>query len=321
MGKFLTKETGLLSSSVQRPAAERLVRSESLSRQTTDRSSTDGPFSFPSMSERRRDQSPRPERSRSFCCLRGFSNSSRVYKSMETISPTLERQYSDRFRNVDSSHGENTGYKINQNMRQQKETLQGSKEYFEGEHPRGRQYIISDDMKGKEFCKHSRSRENKYIKLYPNKSSGKDEGKKICQERERQDESRTKNNVSKICSEVETQEVARPSLTAVRTSTFRIRLYHQLNVVERSSKKLSYLDQSPFNARGLSSSFARPNRCLGKERTGDVQFERSKPIAMDTGRINDNDVGDHDQKWPEGFKSRPQASDIEDVFDLDIEPT
>jgi len=109
-------------------------------------------------------------------------------------------------------------------------------------------------------------------------------------------------------------------LTAVRTSTFRIRLYHQLNVVERSSKKLSYLDQSPFNARGLPS-IARANGCLGKEPTEDVQFERSKPIAMDTGRFNDSDIGGHDQKWPEGLKSRPQGSDIEDVFDLDIEPT
>jgi len=315
MGKLLTKETALLSGSVRRPTAERMVTNESLSWQNMDNSRKDGPFSFPLMSERRRDQSSRPKRSRSFCCLRGLSDSSRVFKSVEAISPKLERRHNDR--KVDSRYGENTCYTINENIRQQKET---SPEYFEGKHPRGSQHIIRDDMKGKQLRKYSRSRENRYIKLYPNKSYGKSEEKKICQERERQNEWRTKNNASEIGSELETQAVSRPSLTAVRTSTFRIRLYHQLNVVERSSKKLSYLDQSPFNARGLPS-ITRPNGSLGKEPTEKDQFERSKPIAMDTGRINDSDIGDNDQKWPEGLKSRPQGSDIEDVFDLDIEPT
>jgi len=315
MGKLLTKETALLSSSGRRPTAERMLTNESLSWQGMDNSSNDGQFSFPLMSERRRDQSRRPKRSRSFCCLRGLSDSSRVFRSVEAISPTHKR-LNDRCRTVDSRHGENTCYTINENIRQQN----GSPEYFEGKQPpTGSQHIIRDDM-GKQLCKYSRSRENRYIKLYPNKSNGKSEEKKICLERERQNESRAKDNASKIGSELETSPVSRPSLTAVRTSTFRIRLYHQLNVVERSSKKLSYLDQSPFNARGLPS-IARPNGCLGKEPTEDVQFERSKPIAMDTGRINDSDIGDHDQKWPGGLKSRPQGSDIEDVFDLDIEPT
>jgi len=113
--------------------------------------------------------------------------------------------------------------------------------------------------------------------------------------------------------------VSRPSLTAVGTSNFRIRLYHQLNVVERNSKKPSYLEKSPFNARSRPSSSAYPNKGLGYRGTADLEFERSKPIAMDMERGKDSDFGDHDRKWPEGPKSRSQGSDIEDVFALDIE--
>jgi len=162
-----------LSSSAQRPAAERTPRSESMSREKLENNSSS---SLPSMSESRGNWSPRHKRSRSFCCQRRASVSGRVFKAVEAVSPIRERPQNDRCRKVKSRYGEDKDNESNENIRDQKETLQGSRADIKVKHPRGRQY----DTKGNKLLKYSSSRENRYKKLYTNKNSKEAEGKKLC---------------------------------------------------------------------------------------------------------------------------------------------
>jgi len=106
---------------------------------------------------------------------------------------------------------------------------------------------------------------------------------------------------------LETEKLVCPNLSSTNSPNFRVRLYHQLNVVGRRSKLPSHLYPSPSN----------PNSRRGRGYKGRIHqdFKRSKPIAMNNVRIIDYDGGCCDRESPVGPASR---LDNEDIFALDI---
>jgi len=111
-----------------------------------------------------------------------------------------------------------------------------------------------------------------------------------------------------------------PNLSGVQRSNFRIRLYYQLNVVERTMEKPSYitlhLDRQKLGK------YCPVTRLNGKQY---LWVERSKPIAMQSRfhdrRISDIDLGKRDNMFRRGKTNQSdKASDDEDIFALDIEP-
>jgi len=320
MGKFWTKDTDLLSSSVGGQPVERTARGRILSRTQLDREVYAVPSSLPSRS--RRCKSPRAKRSRSLCSVPTNRDSRRICKAIEAISPILERRRRNRYREVhDSVYREDKSNLSNENIRHLKDTLPVAREDIDGKYPEEKHYTNRKENTDKELCKNTSNRDIKYKEFYPNNNS-KDNQEIDLSRNKKQDNWVKGSDRNRVDSELETQHVDRPTLTAVRASNFRIRLYHQLNVVERSSKKPSYLHKSPFNPRSLPTSFANISGRISFGRRTELEFERSEPIAMDTTRTNESELGDHDRKWPEGPSSRSEGgSDNEDVFALDIEPT
>jgi len=108
-------------------------------------------------------------------------------------------------------------------------------------------------------------------------------------------------------SKLETQKLVCPNLSSINSTNFRVRLYHQLNVVGRRSKLPSHLYLSPSNSSSQGGS--------GYKGKIHQEFERSKPIAMNKGRIIDYDDGCCDREWPVGLASR---LDNDDIFALDM---
>jgi len=104
-----------------------------------------------------------------------------------------------------------------------------------------------------------------------------------------------------------TEKSVCPNLSSINSPNFRVRLYHQLNVVGRRSKLPSHLYSSPSNS----------NSQGGNGYKGRIyqEFERSKPIAMNKGRIIDYDDGCCDLELPVGSTS---GFDNEDIFALDM---
>jgi len=323
MGKFWTKDPDLLSSSVAQPV-ERKARGRILSCAQLDRQDHAGPSSLPTRG--RRCKSPRVKRSRSLCGVPTTHDSRRICKAIEAISPILERRRRNRYREVDDSiYQEDKSNLSNENIRHRMDMLLVAREDIAGKYPEEKQYTNRKRNTDKELCKNTSNRDIKYKEFYPNNNSKDNQEKDLSRKKKQKDNWVKGSERNRANSELTTQHVARPTLstlTAVRTSNFRIRLYHQLNVVERSSKKPSHLHKSPFNPRSLPTSFANFSSSFGFGRRAELEFERSKPIAMDTMRTNDSELGDHDRKWPEGPSSRSEGgSDNEDVFALDIEPT
>jgi len=120
-------------------------------------------------------------------------------------------------------------------------------------------------------------------------------------------------------SDLKHQQLSRPTLTAVRASNFRNRLYHQLNVVKRSPRKPSYLGKCPLNSLMMHSTFAFANGSRGEMRSTNCEFERSEPLSIGKKRMNDVDFEDHNRKRSEEPTTMSQeGSDNEDVFALDM---
>jgi len=109
------------------------------------------------------------------------------------------------------------------------------------------------------------------------------------------------------CSKLETQKSVCPNLSSINSTNFRVRLYHQLNVVGRRSKLPSHLYSSPPNSNS--------QRGSGYKARIHHEFERSKPIAMTKGRMIDCDDGFCDRQWAVSPSSR---LDNEDIFALDM---
>jgi len=110
---------------------------------------------------------------------------------------------------------------------------------------------------------------------------------------------------------------ATPNLSYVQRSNFRIRLYHQLNVVKRKNETPSYLYSLPSERSNLKT--LSPVTRLKERRHSMV--ERSKPIAIHARRFSDFQYGSSDSKLREGKTSQfDRESDNEDVFVLDIGP-
>jgi len=107
--------------------------------------------------------------------------------------------------------------------------------------------------------------------------------------------------------ELQTQKSVCSNLSSIHKPNFRVRLYYQLNVVDRRSKLPSHLNLLPFDSKSQ----------VGRGSEGRIHqdIKRSKPIAMNKGRMSDFDVSGYDREWPVGSVSR---SDNEDVFTLDI---
>jgi len=324
MGKFWTKDTALLSSYVAGHTVERTTRGRVLSCEQLDRQDYAGPSSYPSRSGRSKSgTSPRVKRSRSCCSVPTTRDSHRICKAIEAISPILERRRINRYQeDEDSIYQEVKRNLSNENIRHLKDTLLFTREDIADKYPEEKQYTNRKENTDKELYKNNSNRGIKYKEFYPNINSKDNQEKYLSRTKKQQDNWVKRSDRNQVNSDLEPQHMSRPTLTAVRTSNFRIRLYHQLNVVERSSKKPSYLHKSPFIPRSLPTSFANLGGSFGFRRRAKLEFERSKPIAMDTRRTNDGELGDHDRKWPEGPSSRSEGgSGNEDVFALDIEPT
>jgi len=321
MGKSCVRDTALLSSSVAGKTVKRTIRGRVLSCEQLDMQDYAGPSSFPSRSRRSRSgRSTRVKRSRS--CVPTTHDSHRVCKAIEAISPILERRRENRYREVDDSKYQEDESNLSNENRHLKDTLLVARGDFADKYPEEKQYTNRKENTDKELSKNASNRDIKYKELDTNKNSIDNLEKDISRTKKQRDNWVKRSERNQVNNELEPQHVSRPILTAVRTSNFRIRLYHQLNVVERSSKKPSYLHKSPFIPRSLPTSFANLSGSFGFGRRAELEFERSKPIAMDTRRTNDSELGDHDRKWPEGPSSRSEGgSDYEDVFALDIEPT
>jgi len=117
------------------------------------------------------------------------------------------------------------------------------------------------------------------------------------------------------------QKVQKPStvkLSDIQKSNFRIRLYHQLNILKRANEKSLY--------RYSLHKWERPN--LGiycpvtrlKEKHH-VEVERSKPIAINSRRIRDFESENSPIELRKVKTSQfDKVSDNEDIFRLDIEP-
>jgi len=105
-----------------------------------------------------------------------------------------------------------------------------------------------------------------------------------------------------------TRRMVLPNLSDVRNSNFRIRLYHQLNVVKR---RTSYLISED--------TWTQSKRYDVNRRLGEIQ--RSKPIAIDMERPFDWNDEYNERKRPEYNTNGSLArSENEDVFEMDLEP-
>jgi len=118
-------------------------------------------------------------------------------------------------------------------------------------------------------------------------------------------------NITKV------RESPAPKLSCVQKADFRIRLYYQLNVVKRTKEKPPNLNSLKLERLELGS-YCPLKRLKGKHYLG---YERSKPIAMQTRRINEVEFDSRSSKMLKGETSESdKGSDSEDVFALDIEP-
>jgi len=110
---------------------------------------------------------------------------------------------------------------------------------------------------------------------------------------------------------------ATPNLSDVQRSNFRIRLYYQLNLVNRENEKPSYL-YSLHSERSNIKTLSPVTRPKEKRH---FMIERSKPIPIHSWRFSDFHYGGSDSKLREG-KTSPsdRESDNEDIFVLDIGP-
>jgi len=126
---------------------------------------------------------------------------------------------------------------------------------------------------------------------------------------------------------------ATPNLSDIQRSNFRMRLYYQLNVVERVNLKPSFLYSLPVERSSLKSPRERGrkrerererllySRAIPLKRKYHFVVERSKPIAIHARRIIDDHFGNSEMKFREDKTSQSDKwSDNEDVFALDIEP-
>jgi len=317
MGKFWTSDIAFLSSSVEREQVERTARGRILSCEQLYRQDYAGPSSLPSKSGR--CYSSRVKRSRSFCCGTTTHDSHSICKAIEAISPILERRRKNKYREVDDRMWQldesNLSYETIEHL---KDKL--LRKDIADKYPEEKQYTNRKENTDKELYTNTSNRDIKYKEFYPNNNTKENQEKYLSRKKKQMDNWLKGSERNRVNNELE-KHVARPTLTAVRSSNFRIRLYHQLNVVKRSSNKPSYLHKSAFNPRSLPASFANLGGSFGFGRRAELEFERSKPIAMDTRRTSDGELGDNDRQWPKGTSSGEGGSDNDDVFALDIEPT
>jgi len=111
----------------------------------------------------------------------------------------------------------------------------------------------------------------------------------------------------------EVTKPAKPNLSDVQSSNFRMRLYYQLNVVKREKEKPWYR-YSLSNLKTYS-----PAKRLKEKRH--FMVERSKPITINSRRLNDFHFENSSSKLREVKANQSdKKSDSEDIFVLDIGP-